>query len=122
MNITAGFDPLDFTSADVKKVDYEKEFKKPLPKIKVAYFAENFEIFEKKYHQYFYLVESGLKKQGITLEKIDFGKELIKVLYPTYQAITFADITSELAKITGISFGERINQDDYIKNVKSFKN
>ena len=121
MNITAGFDPLDFTSADVKKVDYEKEFKKPLKKIRVGYFTENFEIFEKKYHRYFHLVEEGLKKEGIILEPIDFSKELIKVLYPTYQAITFADITSELAKITGISFGERINHDDYIKNVRTLR-
>ncbi len=118
LDVTTGFDDKDFTSADVKKINYSQILNEKIKVKKIAYFKESMEIFEKKYHPHFFEVKKKLEERGIVVEEVEFGQELLKVLYPTYQAITFADITSELAKITGIPFGQRIDLNDYKNNVK----
>ena len=44
---------------------------------------------------------------GFTVEEVEFDKELLNALYPTYMTISCAEATSNNANLTGIQFGPR---------------
>lgn len=44
---------------------------------------------------------------GFTIEEVDFNKELLNAIYPTYMTISCAEATSNNANLTGIQFGPR---------------
>lgn len=47
------------------------------------------------------------KEIGFEVEEIEFGKDLLSALYPTYMSISCAEATSNYANLTGIQFGTR---------------
>ena len=48
-----------------------------------------------------------VKELGIIVEEVEFPKELLMALYPTYMAISCAEATSNNSNLTGIQFGPR---------------
>ncbi len=48
-----------------------------------------------------------LREIGFIVEEVEFGKELLDALYPTYMTISCAEATSNNANLTGIQFGPR---------------
>ena len=44
---------------------------------------------------------------GFEVEEIEFGKDLLEAIYPTYMAISCAEATSNNSNLTGIQFGPR---------------
>lgn len=49
------------------------------------------------------------KKLGFIIEGIEFDRQLLEVLFPTYRIIACAEATSNNANLSGISFGNRCN-------------
>ncbi len=47
------------------------------------------------------------KEIGFEVEEVEFGKDLLEALYPTYMSISCAEATSNYANLTGIQFGVR---------------
>ena len=47
------------------------------------------------------------KEIGFEVDEIEFGKDLLEALYPTYMSISCAEATSNYANLTGIQFGVR---------------
>ena len=45
---------------------------------------------------------------GITVDAVDFDKEILKAIYPTYMTISCAEATSNNSNLTGIIFGPRL--------------
>ncbi|MCR8613395.1 MAG: amidase family protein [Mycoplasma sp.] len=92
----------DMTSIDVKLND-KLETKKP-KKVSI--------IWEKKsYKEYinvkFQKVIDKLKESGVEVEVIEPNYDLIDSLLITYMIISFSEATSNLANLTGISFGNK---------------
>ena len=48
-----------------------------------------------------------LRKIGFSVTEVEFGKDLLDALYPTYMTISCAEATSNNANLTGIQFGPR---------------
>ena len=48
-----------------------------------------------------------LRQIGFVIEEVEFGKDLLDALYPTYMSISCAEATSNNANLTGIQFGPR---------------
>ncbi len=46
-----------------------------------------------------------LKKQGYTVDSIDFDQDLLSAIYPTYMTISCAEATSNNANLDGLKFG-----------------
>lgn len=44
---------------------------------------------------------------GFEVEEVEFGKDLLEAIYPTYMAISCAEATSNNSNLTGIQFGPR---------------
>ncbi len=57
----------------------------------------------KKFHE---RVED-LKKIGFIIEGVNFSKNLLEAIYPTYMSISCAEATSNNANLTGILYGSR---------------
>lgn len=47
------------------------------------------------------------KEIGLEVEEVEFGKDLLEAIYPTYMAISCAEATSNNSNLTGIQFGPR---------------
>ena len=47
------------------------------------------------------------KEIGFEVEEVEFGKDLLEALYPSYMAISCAEATSNNSNLTGIQFGPR---------------
>lgn len=47
------------------------------------------------------------KEIGFEVEEVEFGKDLLEAIYPTYMAISCAEATSNNSNLTGIQFGPR---------------
>lgn len=50
---------------------------------------------------------SKCKEIGFEVEEIDFDKDLLSAIYPTYMIISCAEATSNNSNLTGIQFGSR---------------
>lgn len=52
-------------------------------------------------------VIENCKNLGMEVEEVDFDKELLKAIFPTYITISCAEATSNNSNLTGIAFGSR---------------
>jgi aspartyl-tRNA(Asn)/glutamyl-tRNA(Gln) amidotransferase subunit A len=110
MNVLAGQDPLDSTSADVSVPDYTKALKKKdLKKLKVGiaqeYFAEGL---DEEVAQAVRTAVEGLKTLGADLKEIMLPHTDAAVA--TYYLIATAEASSNLARFDGVKYGHRTKQ------------
>ena len=116
MNIIKGHDPKDMTSLPDDYKDYTKTLNDSIKGRKLFYFKEacNLEIYKNsndkelletlaKFHE----TIDTCRKLGFIVEEVEFGRELLQALYPTYMTISCAEATSNNSNLNGISFGPR---------------
>jgi aspartyl-tRNA(Asn)/glutamyl-tRNA(Gln) amidotransferase subunit A len=53
----------------------------------------------------FYRTVESLKQYGYAIDEIDFDKDLLSAIYPTYMTISCAEATSNNANLDGLKFG-----------------
>lgn len=71
-------DPKNYDESDLELIEILNQFKKTIEKI---------------------------KELGIEVEEVNFPKEILSALYPTYMIISCAESTSNNSNLTGIQFG-----------------
>jgi len=107
LEVIAGEDTFDSTVSSQKVPAYSQEIKSMEVPKKVAYFKETLAHTgldaEMKAQIINYLDQ--LKKEGFTVEAIDFS--LLSYLVPTYYVLTTAEASSNLSRFDGIKFGHR---------------
>lgn len=96
-----GKDKYDLTSLDIDIQNIKEEKPK-----KIAY-LDCFELLEKHVLLTYKNVIKKLKKENIELIKIQPNEELLKVIKPVYDIISFAEASSNLSNLTGVHFGKR---------------
>lgn len=114
-DILKGKDELDMTSLEDDHKSYVESLDKDIKGKRLFYIKEacNLENYPncddelKETLTIFHKQLEQLKQIGFEIEEIEFGRELLNALYPTYMTISCAEATSNNANLTGISFGPR---------------
>lgn len=106
LNVLAGRDNLDSTSSDKPVDKYAEGLDKPVKGFKIAIIKEIVDaINNEKLLKHFLSSIEALKKEGVEVEYVEFGKEMLESLYATYFVISCAEATSNDANLDGIKFG-----------------
>ncbi|MCH4277376.1 MAG: aspartyl/glutamyl-tRNA amidotransferase subunit A [Bacilli bacterium] len=106
LDVLAGRDDNDSTSS-VKPVEkYEEDLLKPIKGYKVAVFSDIISsIKDECLLKHFSSSLKALESEGVSINYVNFGKELLESLYATYIVISCAEATSNDANLDGIKFG-----------------
>jgi len=116
MNVIKGHDSKDMTSLPDDNKDYTKTLNNSIQGRKLFYFKEACNLDNYKGTNDKELLETLAKfhetieicrKLGFIVEEVEFGRELLQALYPTYMTISCAEATSNNSNLNGISFGPR---------------
>jgi len=62
-----------------------------------------------------------IKTLGITVEAVSVDERLLDAIWPVYEVISYAEATSNLANLTGLTFGSRGEGDNYIDMMKNYR-
>ena len=113
-DIIKGYDPHDMTSLEDTNECYFDMLNNSVKGKKLFYFKDICD--SKNYEDDDELVEilikfketiKKIKELGIEVEEVEFPKELLLALYPTYMTISCAEATSNNSNLIGIQFGPR---------------
>ena len=114
LEILAGRDEKDMTSADKPIEQYVSNIKSDVKGIRVAIIDEIFDsIKDENIKKLFVNVIEELKKRGVVINHVSLDVRLCKALYPTYFIISSSESTSNNANLDGIKFGKRCNGNTY---------
>jgi len=106
MNVMAGFDPRDSTSADRPVADYTVELNKPLAGLKIGlpreYFAEGL---DNDVATAVHAAINEYKKLGAEVIEISLPNTALSV--PAYYVVAPAECSSNLSRFDGVRFGYR---------------
>ncbi len=105
LSISSGFDEKDFTSVPNKSYDFVTDLTPTTKGVKVGIFKTNKDVFSPEIQKKFNKIKDKLAKQGVEFVELYFDLQLLKVIYPTYQSIAFAEGFSQLSSINGLAFG-----------------
>ena len=111
-DIVKGHDEHDMTSLPDDDRDYSKLIDNDVKGRKLFYIKEALENNDNdpevsKIIDNFKIVLDKCRELGIEVCEESINKELLKAMYPTYKAISCAEVTSNDANLTGIHFGVR---------------
>ncbi|UUM19937.1 MULTISPECIES: amidase family protein [unclassified Mycoplasma] len=104
-----GIDPKDMTTVEVKLNELVET--KP-SKIVALDFSE---FCDPEVNKAFDKLINKLKKQNIQVELVKPNLDILRCIKPVYQVISFSEASSNLANLTGIIFGNKVNGQDYIE-------
>ena len=115
LSLLAGRDNNDATSSTKPVENYIENINKSIQGKKIAVLHEVIDsIDDKDVLKAFDETIEELKKQGATIEVVDFGVKLLESIYPTYMVISCAEATSNNANLDGVKFGPRYEADTYM--------
>ncbi|MCR4562254.1 MAG: aspartyl/glutamyl-tRNA amidotransferase subunit A [Bacilli bacterium] len=106
LNALSGRDENDSTSSTRPVEDYAADLHKDVKGMRVAVLKDIVDsITNKVLLKKFNKSLEELKKKGVEIHEVEFGKELLESLYATYIVISCAEATSNDANLDGIKFG-----------------
>lgn len=107
LNLLAGHDEKDLSSAKRPLEDYTARINNGLSGIKIAVINEVFELADKKYQEFMLQNLGELEKAGAIINRINIDKKLLEALFPTYYIISCAEASSNNARLDGIKYGKQ---------------
>ena len=110
-----GIDENDMTSWDSSDIHLYESLSKKVKGKKLFYIKEmcdieNYKNPSEEFKQHLENFKETIKKcesLGMSVEGVNFGQDLLNAVYPTYMVIYGAEASSNMANLTGISFGPR---------------
>lgn len=118
LNLLAGRDVLDSTSSSKDVEDYTRLIGKDIVGKRICVFNQVIDAVEDK------VIKDGfdksveyLKDAGAVVDYIDFDKNLLYALLPTYLVISCAEATSNNSNLDGIKFGLRVGGESSYQEV-----
>ena len=108
-DVLKGQDDKDLTTLENDNIKYVDSLKNDVKGTKLFYIKELIED-EKDSEtiKIFFETVEKLKEKGIEVVEEHFDKNLLNALHPVYHVISSAEATSNLANLTGIIFGSRV--------------
>ncbi|AOG60076.1 aspartyl/glutamyl-tRNA amidotransferase subunit A [Spiroplasma helicoides] len=114
---TYGYDEKDFTSIDNTN-EYYKNFSKSPKQIKFGFIKQVEKYMKTDLKDSYEKLFEKIKKDGHTIEYIDFNEQLLESIPAVYMMISFSEAVSTHADLDGINFGLRAEGSDYIEIMK----
>lgn len=106
LNVLAGRDEKDSTSANRAVDNYLENIDKDVSSYKVAIIKQIFDaIKDENIKSTFLDTCEKIKKLGVKVDFVDMDEELLSSILPTYFVISCAEATSNNANLDGIKFG-----------------
>ena len=126
VNAIKGIDDKDMTSWDSKDIDLTKNLEKDVKGKKLFYIKEILEIENpsdetKEHLNNYYKTIELCKSLGVTVDEVSIDKTLLNALPVIYQVIANAEATSNMANLTGISFGPRGKGSNITEIIKDYR-
>lgn len=124
-----GIDEKDMTSWDSSNINLYNSITGNVKGKKLAYIKELCDIKEynnpsnnlKEHLENFNNVLNKTRELGIEIEPVSVNKTLLDAISSVYIVISSAEATSNMSNLTGISFGPRENNTNYIEMIKDFR-
>ena len=124
-----GYDENDMTSWDSSNIHLLDSLGKDIKKKKLFYIKDlvdldNYKKVTDEFKSHIENFENTIKiceKSGISVEGINIDKTLLNALPIIYDVISYAEATSNMSNLTGISFGPRGDADNYIDMIKKHR-
>ena len=124
-----GIDKRDMTSWDSSHINLTNSLTGEVKGKKLAYIKELCDIENypnandelKKHLENFHKVLNDFKQLGLVIEEISVDKTLLNAQPSVYDVISYAEATSNMSNLTGISFGPRGEGKDYIEMMKDYR-
>ncbi|MEG0284355.1 MAG: amidase family protein [Erysipelotrichales bacterium] len=108
-----GFDPRDTSTYNHQQENYFQNLSKSENKLKIGYIKELVDCFENDYIvEHFDYIKEYVQELGYELVELSAPLNLLKMINPVYQAIVNTEATSNLGDVTGVGFGQRIEDKD----------
>ncbi|WP_128912964.1 Asp-tRNA(Asn)/Glu-tRNA(Gln) amidotransferase subunit GatA [Granulicella sibirica] len=116
LQVLAGEDPLDATSADIPVADYLTDLDKPVTGLRVGVPEEYFgEGLDPEIRTAIETVIAGLEKDGCTVTKVSLPHTRHAI--PTYYVIATAEASSNLSRFDGVRFGLRAPESNTLSSM-----
>lgn len=118
MEVIAGYDPHDSTSANIPVPEYTKALKMPIKGLKIGYLTEEKikDVTPEIKSTYFNLL-AFLEKEGFALKEVDL--KLWDYALPCYYIIAPSEASSNLARYDGVRYGFRYPGENNLKTMYS---
>lgn len=114
LNALAGRDLKDSTTSSRPVEDYRRLLDVSIKGSRIAVIREIIDsISDVSILEAFQKTISSLKMRGAIVDYVDFPKELLEAIYPTYIVISCAEATSNNANLDGIKFGPYLDGTTY---------
>ena len=114
LNLLAFHDDKDSTSAFKEKEDYVANLNSEVKGKKIAVVSEILNsIQDKTIKSAFENLIKKLEKDGAEVNYVNFSRDLLNAIYPTYMVISCAESTSNNANLDGIKFGPYLGGKTY---------
>ena len=113
LDVLAGFDYHDSTSARIETMKYSDNIKKNINNYKIACIKEiEDSIYDDVVKENIVNVKNKLKELGAIVEDVHMDLALLRAIYPVYMVLSCAEATSNNANLDGIKFGPRAEGKD----------
>lgn len=113
LDVLAGYDKHDSTSANIEVESYSNNINKDVKKYKVAVIKEIVDsVRDERVVRNFEDVKEKLINLGATVENVSIDEKLLRAIYPVYMVLSCSEATSNNANLDGIKFGPRAQGKD----------
>ena len=124
-----GIDANDMTSWDSSDIHLLASLDGNIKDKKLCYIKELVDINNydnvtdevKSHLEIFMSTINKLKENGINVCEVSVDMNLLKAIESVYSVISYAEATSNMSNLTGISFGPRANGETYTEMMKNFR-
>jgi aspartyl-tRNA(Asn)/glutamyl-tRNA(Gln) amidotransferase subunit A len=115
LEVIAGYDPKDSTSSEEEVDDYSKLDEIPKD-IKIGIPEEYFKQIDTEVHSSVMEIKSKIEKEGIFFKSVSLPTT--GYIIPTYQVISYAEASSNLARYDGVRYGLRCSGCDFHDTIR----
>jgi aspartyl-tRNA(Asn)/glutamyl-tRNA(Gln) amidotransferase subunit A len=115
LEVIAGYDPKDSTSSR-KEVDGYSDLSKLPDSIKIGLPEEYFKQIDGEVYSLVMEIKKKLEKEGISFKSVSLPTT--DYIIPTYQVISYAEASSNLARYDGVRYGLRKNGKDFRDTIR----
>jgi len=119
LEIIAGYDPKDSTSSQSKVEDYGNLNETP-KNIKIGIPEEYFKQIDTEVHSRVMEIKKAIEKEGISFKPVSLPTT--GYIIPTYQVISYAEASSNLARYDGVRYGLRKDGEDFHDTIRKSRN
>ncbi len=119
LKVIAGYDPKDSTSSQSKVEDYGNLNDTP-KNLRIGIPEEYFKQIDEEVYTSVMKIKKAIEKEGILFKSVSLPTT--GYIIPTYQVISYAEASSNLARYDGVRYGLRKDGEDFHDTIRKSRN